>query len=512
MAANCILEIIAQGAWNGGTCIDNSIFENKGMFFKGGIPVNDQTIQQRVGVRTRMAAPQGERIGVTALEDLIATSGLDPARVKLVIGATNVGDDKYDPGPVVRHPYELIRAECPGATVIDLYAGCPGFNVSVELAFALSLAGILAEGDLSIVVGAENVHRANAFPPLDTANTIFGDDALATALETRGQGNSDGIYLRESSEPFSAEGDFVSAIARRILDLAGTERLDGIIVDNRLGKLIYRVPATAARVQHRLVELVFPEESAKGTFSHFREACDFYDQRVNSFAFDIMSLDGDPAAVERIAEGYVRSGKHSAVASVHLRSDMEAKVTLHRGEGFSFESPKQGVVNAATSTHGCFADYIQAVEIDGDVFADMDGKGVFLYATRGARTHLNTLLTDNGMTMQDVDLLIEHQANFAMIPMTLEKVLENGMGKAGPGVTDFVANRMVTNIHERGNCSVVCMQRLPYDLARGALREDTVQGYPVNRNLKNLQSARTILYDSVGSGMTRSSFLLLKSG
>jgi hypothetical protein len=52
------------------------------------------------------------------------------------------------------------------------------------------------------------------------------------------------------------------------------------------------------------------------------------------------------------------------------------------------------------------------------------------------------------------------------------------------------------------------MQRLPYDLARGALTPDTIQGFPVNRNLERLRQARTILYDSVGAGMTRSSFLL----
>jgi hypothetical protein len=33
------------------------------------------------------------------------------------------------------------------------------------------------------------------------------------------------------------------------------EKIDGIIVDNQLGAIQYRVPATAARVQHRLAEL-----------------------------------------------------------------------------------------------------------------------------------------------------------------------------------------------------------------------------------------------------------------
>ena len=35
MAPDCILDIVAQGAWNGGVLVDNSIYENKGMQFKG---------------------------------------------------------------------------------------------------------------------------------------------------------------------------------------------------------------------------------------------------------------------------------------------------------------------------------------------------------------------------------------------------------------------------------------------------------------------------------------------
>ena len=62
MAADTVLEILAQGAWNGGALVDNSIYENKGMTFKGRIPVNNQTIEERIGVRTRVVAPEDERI------------------------------------------------------------------------------------------------------------------------------------------------------------------------------------------------------------------------------------------------------------------------------------------------------------------------------------------------------------------------------------------------------------------------------------------------------------------
>ncbi len=507
MATDSVLEIIANGAWNGGTLVDNSIFENKEMFFKGGIPVNNDTIQARVGVRTRIAAPPDTRIGVVALQDLLETSPIDPSRIKLVIGATNVGDDKYDPGPLVRHPFELVRPHCTDSLVLDLYAGCPGFNVAAELVFMLSLAGVLKAGDISIIVGAENPHRAETFRPLDTSNIIFGDDALATALETKVSAKPEGAYSRSKKAKLRAEEDFITSIAQKIFEVNGHGRIDGIIIDNQVGKFLHRVPAAAARVQHRLVELTYPKEASKGIFGRFKDATAFYDRHVNSFGFDIMTIDKDPGRVEEIARAYVASGKYGVIVSVYLGSDLNVEIVLHKGDNYIFERPRYGVVDTLTRTHGCFGDYIQVVSVDGDVFAEIDGKGVFLHATRGAGALLSQLLPKNNLTMDDIDLLIEHQANFAMIPMTLERVFKGGKRDVKKRVSEFIANRMVTNIHERGNCSVVCMQRLPYDLQRGVLKEDGIQGYPVNRNLNNLKQAKTVLYDSVGSGMTRSAIL-----
>lgn len=509
MSKRSVLEIIAYGAWNGGTLVDNSVYEQKKMHFKGGIPVNNKTIEDRMGVRTRKAAGIDERIGAAALQNLIDTSTIDPARIKLVIGATNVGDDKYDPGPLVRYPYNIIREQCPDAHVFDLYAGCPGFNVAVELAFMLSLTGFLKPQDLSIIIGAESIHRAKAFKPDDTANIIFGDDALATALKTMGNANGveqTGQYASPQRSKFTLKNDPVSETAQQIIKLGENIDIDGIIIDNQIGSLVYRVPATAARVQHALAELMYPEQTIAGTFKRFKKALAFYDRHINSFAFDIMTLDGKTEWVEEIAKAYVTSGKYKKVVSVYLSTELSV-VTLHQGENYRFQPPVRGIVDSLTRTHGCFADYIQAVADNGEIFGDMDGKGVFLYATRGAKTVLNQLLFSNGINLEDIDLLIEHQANFAMIPLTLAQVLDGDSATIKKAVADLIANKLITNVHERGNCSVVCMQRLPYDLARGSLQADTLQDFKINRNLEHLKQANLILNDSVGSGMTRSAFL-----
>ena len=513
MAADTLLDIIAQGAWNGGKRFDNSIYENKDLMFKGDIPVNNETIQERIGVRTRVAASENERIGVLALEDLLQTSDIDPTRIKLIIGATNIGEDRFDPGPLIRHPFKLVQSDCPDALVLDLYAGCPGFNVSVELVFVMSLAGILRPGDLSLIVGAENVHRAKAFPPDDTANIIFGDDALATVLETKAFVSDAASGAMTAKVEFDAGEDIARSIAKQLLKMKGNNKIDGIIIDNQLGKLEHRVPATAARVQHHFVEQMHPEEAAKGTFKNFRNALAFYDQHVNAFAFDIMTIERQPGHIAKIADAYVSCGKCKTIAAAYLAPDQKVVLSLHKGEGRSHFRPRWGIVDSLTRTHGCFAHYIEVRPFTArkDMFGKLDGKGVFLHATRGAKYHLDTLMSRNNLAMDDIDLLIEHQANFAMIPLTLNQILNSRRAELKNAVADTVANKMVINIHERGNCSVVCMQRLPYDLQRGALRPDNIQGYAVNQNVENLKHAKTILYDSIGAGMTRSSFIQRKN-
>jgi 3-oxoacyl-[acyl-carrier-protein] synthase III len=480
------------------------------MAFKGGIPVNRETIEERIGVRTRMAAPLDERIGLIAFQDLLDTSGIDPARIRVLIAATNVGEDKFDPGPTSLFLYEHIRRQCPDALVLDLYAGCPGFNVSVEALYMLALAGMLEAGSLAVIVGAENIHRARAFKPLDTANIIFGDDALATALEIGGAAGSSPPGRVSAEVSLEAGENFIAAIAAGLLPWARAGRLDGIIVDNQLGRIDHRVPATAARVQQALMELLFPKEAAARAFHNFRAAFELYEGFGAGFGYDLMSTENDPRTVQRLACAYTASGKYRRLAAVFLKKGQPIRLSLIEGEGGARISPGRGVIDTLTRSHGCFAGFIEAKNDEEGLFGAMDGKGVFLYATRGAKPHLSALLAANRLSLEEIDLLIEHQANFAMLPLTLEQVLAEGKAAEREKVARFLAEKMVTNIHTRGNCSVVCMQRLPYDLARGALAPDTIQGFPVNRNLERLRNARTILYDSVGAGMTRSSFLLKK--
>ncbi len=385
MAQDFVLDIIAQGAWNGGTLVDNGIYENKGMVFKGGIPVTRETIAERIGVRTRKVASVDERIGGLAFRDLLDTSGIDPAHIRVIIAATNVGEDKFDPGPTSLFLYDRIRQFCPQALVLDLYAGCPGFNVGVEALYMLALAGMLAPGDLAVIVGAENIHRARAFPPLDTANIIFGDDALATALEIGLLAGvcAPGRVVAETA--VDAGDDFIEAIAAALLPWAQAGRLDAIIVDNQLVRVECRVPATAARAQHALMKQLLPQEAAAGAFQNFRTAFEIYEGYKAGFAYDLMTAGGDPQTVQRIVSAYTASGRYRRLAAVFLKNGEPVRLSLIEGAAGAVVSPGKGVVDTLTCSHGCFASFIEANFEHGEAYGAMDGKGVFLYATRGAK-------------------------------------------------------------------------------------------------------------------------------
>lgn len=53
--ADTVLDIIAQGAWNGGRLVDISIYENKGLTFKCEIPVNIKMIRDVLFKNSRRA-------------------------------------------------------------------------------------------------------------------------------------------------------------------------------------------------------------------------------------------------------------------------------------------------------------------------------------------------------------------------------------------------------------------------------------------------------------------------
>jgi len=69
--------------------------------------------------------------------------------------------------------------------------------------------------------------------------------------------------------------------------------------------------------------------------------------------------------------------------------------------------------------------------------------------------------------------------------LTLEQVLADGKAAERKDVSRFLAEKMVVNIHERGNCSVVCMPAAAFMTSRaGPSNPIPSRAFPINRNLQ----------------------------
>jgi len=91
----------------------------------------------------------------------------------------------------------------------------------------------------------------------------------------------------------------------------------------------------------------------------------FYESKVKSFAFDIMTLPKGGGLLETIAQAYLKSGKCRVVASVYL-SAKGLKWLCIAAKAFPRENP---LMESWTPTPEprCFADYIQAFLDNGDI-------------------------------------------------------------------------------------------------------------------------------------------------
>ena len=109
----------------------------------------------------------------------------------------------------------------------------------------------------------------------------------------------------------------------------------------------------------------------------------------------------------------------------------------------------------------------------GEHFARMNGREVFKFATRVLVTSANELLDEVGLTVEDVDLYIPHQANIRIINHAVEKL-------------GFPTEKVVVNVDRFGNTS------------SGSIPLALADAYRDGR----LQSGKIVLMTGMGAGLT----------
>lgn len=229
-----------------------------------------------------------------------------------------------------------------------------------------------------------------------------------------------GIKERRIADQSEACSDLAVRAAERALSMSGVDPadLDAIIVGTISGDTQF--PATAVYVQHRM--------GAR-----------------NAAAFDVSAACSGFIYAVNIGHGMIASGQMERV--LVIGAEMLSKVTdwedrstcVLFGDGAGAVVMEacplgEGILSARMKSDGSLADLLiipgggtrkpltSASFSEREQFIRMKGDGVFKYAVRAMADATRAGLEEAGMTIDDIDLLVPHQANVRIIDAMNERL------------------------------------------------------------------------------------------
>jgi 3-oxoacyl-[acyl-carrier-protein] synthase-3 len=247
-----------------------------------------------------------------------------------------------------------------------------------------------------------------------------------------------GIRERRIARGDVACSDLATAAAERALEMAGVDPadLDGVFVGTVTGDTQF--PATAVYVQERI-------GARKAAAMDVSAACSGFIYGVN------------------LAHGMIASGQMDRVLVIGAEvlskfvdwRDRATCVLFGDGAGAAVLEPcpaGEGILAARMQSDGALADLLiipaggsrkpltDRTFADRDRYIKMKGDGVFKHAVRAMADATRAAVEDAGRRLDDVDLLVPHQANIRIIDAMNERL---GIDR----------ERIVVNVDRYGNTS-----------------------------------------------------------
>jgi 3-oxoacyl-[acyl-carrier-protein] synthase III len=250
-----------------------------------------------------------------------------------------------------------------------------------------------------------------------------------------------GIKERHVAAPGETASTLSIAAARQALERAGIEGKDLSLIIVATVSMDYPFPSTANLVQHAL-----------------GAQCGAFDMQAACSGF----LYGLSVAQQFIANGAAR---HVLVVGVEVLSrvvdyqDRSTCVLFGDGAGaviLSASDEPGGVLGFTNGSDGARPDLLwipaggSAEPISHETldqrrqYVQMQGSEVFKFATRIMGTAMEEALANAGMTVQDMDLFIPHQANLRIIEAATKRL-------------DLPSEKVFVNIEKYGNTSAAAI-------------------------------------------------------
>ena len=305
---------------------------------------------------------------------------------------------------------------------------------------------------------------------------VVTNDALAADLATRQIETSDawitertGIRQRHIADPGVTTSQLATHAARQALADAGIEAdaLDLIIVATSTPDFIF--PSTACLVQAQL--------GNKG-----------------AAAFDVQAVCSGFVYALATADSFIRAGRATTALVIGAEvfsgildwNDRSTCVLFGDGAGAVVlqASDEPGILEAQLNADGSQMRILHAAgnvvhgKVTGDPFLRMDGQAVFKLAVTSLAESAKTVCARAGVSLQDIDWMVPHQANVRIINFLGRKL---GMPE----------EKVVVTVDQHANTSAASVP-LAFDAARRDGR---------------IKSGDLVLMQGVGGGFTWGSVL-----
>ncbi|HXJ10216.1 MAG TPA: beta-ketoacyl-ACP synthase III [Burkholderiales bacterium] len=244
---------------------------------------------------------------------------------------------------------------------------------------------------------------------------VMTNDEFAARLQTSDAWIRErtGIAQRHIADDGQASSDLAYQASRRALDAAGVAAADIDLIVVATSTPDYIFPSTACLLQAKL--------GVKGCA-----------------AFDVQAVCSGFVYALATADTFIRSNQYKKALVVGAEVFSRILDWNDRGTCVLFGDGAGAVVLAADSKPGIHASVLHAdgsqvglLSVPGNVckgnivgspFLQMNGQGVFKFAVRVLEEVARETVAAAGMTLEDVDWLIPHQANVRILDATARKL------------------------------------------------------------------------------------------
>jgi len=306
-------------------------------------------------------------------------------------------------------------------------------------------------------------------PERRVTNQDLTDQLAAKGIETSDEwiSSRSGISARHYAAPEQNSSDLGVIAAQRALEMAGltADDIDLVIVASSTPDFFGSFPSTACVVQRKL-----------GISN-------------GGAALDVQAVCSGFVYAMATADSFIKSGMHkkalvigSEVFSRILNfEDRTTRVLFGDGAGAVVmeASEEPGVLACKLHADGRHGDILNLPgslsggAVEGNAFLYMDGQAVFKLAVNVLEKVANEALEHAGMTADQIDWLIPHQANIRIMNGTAKKL-------------GLPAEKMVVTVDQHGNTSAAS---IPLALDK-AVRDGRIQ------------KGQTVMMEGVGGGFT----------